>query len=59
MEKELLTTKEAAEYLRVSMPQIYKLVRQEKVPSIRLEDKILFRKTTLDAFLDSLEKQTS
>lgn len=59
MEKELLTAKEAAEYLRISMPQIYKLVRQKKVPSLRLEDKILFRKSTLDTFLDNLEKQTS
>ena len=58
MEKELLTTKEAAQFLRVSMPQIYKLVRQNKVPSLRLEDKILFKKSTLEAFIDNLEKQT-
>lgn len=59
MEKELLTTKEASEYLRISMPQIYKLVRNNKIPYIRLEEKILFRKTTLEQFLDSLETKSS
>lgn len=50
-----MTVTEAAQYLRLSKQQVYKLVRAEKVPSIRLGDKILFRKTSLDKYLDQLE----
>lgn len=55
MSNELMTVTEAAQYLRLSKQQVYKLVRAEKVPSIRLGDKILFRKTSLDKYLDQLE----
>jgi len=55
LSNELMTVTEAAQYLRLSKQQVYKLVRAEKVPSIRLGDKILFRKTSLDKYLDQLE----
>jgi len=52
MSKEIMTPKEAAEYLGVSKPTIYKLLRQRKIPARRLGYQWRIRKAVLDKFLE-------
>lgn len=55
MKKTMMTVKEAADYLGVSKDFIYKLVRQQVMPHIRIGTLILFREERLEAWL--LEKE--
>lgn len=53
MEGHLLTTKEAAMFLRVSPIQVYRLTRQGELPVIRRGRRYTrYRKSDLVAFLD-------
>ena len=51
MSKDILTPKQAAEYLGVSKPTIYKLLRQRKIPARRLGKQWRISKAILDKFL--------
>ncbi|MBA7490759.1 hypothetical protein ES702_01302 [subsurface metagenome] len=51
MSKDILTPKQAAEYLHVSKPTIYKLLRQRKIPARRLGKQWRISKAVLDKFL--------
>lgn len=49
----LIKPREAAQYLGVSIPLVYKLVRVGVLPCIRItQNTIRFCKTDLDAFLE-------
>jgi excisionase family DNA binding protein len=53
---ELLTVKDAAEYLTISRSQLYLLIQQKKIPHVRLsERRIVIR---LKDLLEWLEKKT-
>ena len=53
MDEELLTTKEAAKFLRVSPIQVYRLTRQGELPVIRRGRRYTrYRKSDLIVFLD-------
>jgi excisionase family DNA binding protein len=52
-EDTLLTRKEAMEYLRISHGTLHKLMIQHALPYIKLERKVLFRKSEIDKFLES------
>ena len=56
MSKEIMTPKEAAEYLKVSKPTIYKLLRQRKIPARRLGYQWRIWKVALDEFLKEGDK---
>jgi excisionase family DNA binding protein len=66
MTKEMLTTTDLAEYLRVNENQIYRLIREKKLPATRVTGKWLFPKELIDEWiansarlhLGSEEKQT-
>lgn len=47
----VLTTKQAAAYLGVSLPTLFRLLRADKLPHLRLGRVIRFRPEDLDAFL--------
>lgn len=54
MEQEhLLTRRDVMEYLRVSPGTLDKLVKKHELPCIKLERKVLFRKSAIDAWLES------
>jgi excisionase family DNA binding protein len=60
---DLMTVKEAAAYLRVSAWAIYDLTRQRgrvrmqlPIPCIRLGKSLKFRRSSLDRWLEQLEK---
>jgi len=50
---ELLTINEALEYLKISRGSLYKLMKQKAFPYIKLEKRVLFRKSDIDKFLES------
>ncbi|HTY61937.1 MAG TPA: substrate-binding domain-containing protein [Acidobacteriota bacterium] len=53
MNKELLTTKGLAEYLRINENQIYRLIRGKKLPATRITGKWLFPKELIDEWITS------
>jgi excisionase family DNA binding protein len=52
METEYLTKKELLAYLKVSRTIVEKLMRQG-LPHIKLDRRVLFRRSDVDAFLES------
>ena len=52
-EKELLTRQEIMEYLSISSATLHRLMRRNAFPYIKLEKKVLFRKSDIDAYLDA------
>lgn len=48
----LMTTTEAAEYLRYTPSYMRKLIMLNKVPYVKFEKAVRFRKEDLDAFID-------
>ena len=46
-----LTTKEAAAYLSISLPTLFRLLKAEKLPHLRIGRVLRFRPEDLDAFL--------
>ena len=48
MENNILTVKEVAEYLRIGQRSVYKLIREQKIPAIRILNKWRVEKTQLD-----------
>lgn len=53
---ELLTDKEAAEFLRVSHQTMWRLRKSGKLPHVRLATKLLYRKSDLEAFIEQNTK---
>jgi excisionase family DNA binding protein len=50
---ELLTRNEVMDYLKISHGTLHKLMKQKAIPYIKLEKKVLFRKSDIDKFLNS------
>ncbi|WP_016911427.1 helix-turn-helix domain-containing protein [Mammaliicoccus vitulinus] len=53
-----LTVKETATLLRISDRYAYQLVRENKLPHVRLGKKILIDKTSLVEHLQNIEEET-
>lgn len=45
---------EACEYLSIGRTKLYDLIREEKIKSVRIGRKVLFKTSDLDAFVASL-----
>jgi excisionase family DNA binding protein len=50
----VLTTREAAQYLKISLPTLHRRVRAGGIPYLRIGRSLRFRVEDLDAFLASL-----
>lgn len=50
----VLTTREAAQYLKVSLPTLHRRVRAGGIPYLRIGRSLRFRVEDLDAFISSL-----
>jgi excisionase family DNA binding protein len=50
---DLLTREELLAYLKISRGTLYKLMKQNAFPYIKLERKVLFRKSDIDTWLES------
>jgi putative molybdopterin biosynthesis protein len=51
MKSELMTTKEVAEYLSINEKQVYRLVKERKIPATRITGKWLFPKPLIDEWV--------
>jgi len=53
VENDLLTKAETLKYLRISNRTLYLLMKRHEFPYIKLGKRVLFRRTEIDAFLES------
>jgi len=51
MTKEMLSTKEVAEYLSINEKQVYRLIKEKKIPATRVTGKWLFPKGLIDEWV--------
>lgn len=51
----LLTTKEAAAFLRVSVSTLHKMRAEGVIPYVQFKRRVLFRSSTLQAFVANIE----
>lgn len=56
MERTTITVYETAEYLGLSVDMIYKLVRGNRIPHIRIGRRILFKVESIDQWLSDIEE---
>lgn len=61
LEARYLRLEDVANYLSVSVPQVYSLVRSGDLPAIKIGGRGVWRvdRHKLDAYLDRLEQQTA
>lgn len=57
MTKELCNIKELSNYLKVSIPEIRKLVRSKRIPHFRIGNRIKFDINKINSWVDDLEAQ--
>jgi len=55
--KEILTTRELADYLKLTETTIYRYVREGKVPAFWEDGRWRFRRDQIDALLGGIEPQ--
>jgi len=51
MTREMLTTKEVAEYLSINEKQVYRLIKEKKIPATRITGKWLFPKNLIEEWI--------
>jgi len=51
LKKEMLNTKEVAEYLNINEKQVYRLIKERKIPATRITGKWLFPKRLIDEWI--------
>jgi len=56
VDRRLLDSKSAANYLSISRSKLYQWVDAGKIPSIKIDSKRLFDVIDLDEFVDGLKK---
>ena len=49
----LMTRKDVMDYLRISHGTLDKIMKNRSIPYIKLERKVLFKKSDIDAWLES------
>ena len=52
MKERLLTTAEALKYLRINKITLYSLIKEKKLPALRVGRQYRYRKSKLDEWLD-------
>ncbi len=58
MTKEMFTTKEVAEYLSINEKQVYRLIKDKKIPATRITGKWLFPKNLIDEWIITSAKES-
>ena len=53
MEREVMNKKEAAEFLRISVSSLERLIREKKIPYSKTNGRVLFLKKDLLKFVES------
>lgn len=52
VEKGVMTSKEASEYLGISLPTLYRYINRDKIPCFRLGNQWRFKKEVLDEWIE-------
>ena len=55
--KDIMSVMEATEYLGISKPMLYLLLKTETFPSFRIGKRVLIRKESLDRWVEEQEKK--
>jgi len=58
MSKEMFTTKEVAEYLSINEKQVYRLIKEKKIPATRITGKWLFPKNVIDEWVTTSARES-
>ena len=58
MTREMLTTKEVAEYLSINEKQVYRLIKEKRIPATRITGKWLFPKTLIEEWILSNARES-
>jgi len=53
--RDIMTAEEVAAYLHISRTYVFTLIKQDRLPHIRLGRRLLFRRDTLDRYLQERE----
>lgn len=56
-DKKVYNTEELSKYLSISISTIRKLKRSNRIPYLRIGNKLLFQKESIDKWLNNLEAQ--
>lgn len=59
MTKEICNLKELSNYLKISISEIRKLVREKKIPHFRLGNRIMFDLKTINNWIEKLQEKES
>ncbi len=59
LEEGFLTTEEVLDYLQVNLRTVYRLIKAGKIPAVRVGRQWRFRKTDIDAWLESQRPRAS
>jgi putative molybdopterin biosynthesis protein len=59
MKRAMLTTKEVAEYLSINEKQVYRLIKEKKIPAARVTGKWLFPKELIDEWVMASARENS
>ena len=54
-----LKIKDLSSYLKISVSQIRTMVRENKIPHYRIGNRIFFRQSKINLWIEEKEKQTS
>lgn len=52
-----LTIEKTAEYLNVSVSEVYRLIREKQVRTVQVDDELLLNKEQFNLFMKEMEKQ--
>lgn len=57
MAKEIINIQELSSYLKISIPEIRKLVRQKNIPYFRIGNRLKFDLANINLWIEELEKK--
>lgn len=52
-----LTIEKTAEYLKVPVSEVYRLIREKQVRTVQVDDELLLNKEQFNLFMKEMEKQ--
>jgi putative molybdopterin biosynthesis protein len=58
MDREMLTTDDLSKYLQIQKNQVYRLIRERKIPATRITGKWLFPKQLIDEWVTNSARET-
>ncbi len=59
MTKEICNLKDLSNYLKISISEIRKLVRERKIPHFRIGNRIMFDLKSINTWLENLQEKES